>query len=68
MQGSVKKMVMDRGFGFIVSDAGTEYFFHTSSVQGTRFDDMREGQRVDFSTENDPRGRGERAVNVRVAE
>jgi len=66
MQGSVKKLVSDRGFGFIASDAGTEYFFHTTSVQGARFDDLREGQRVEFSTERDPGGRGERATNVKL--
>ena len=37
-----------------------------SSVQGVPFDELREGQRVEFTTEPDPRGRGERAVNVRL--
>lgn len=66
MQGTIKKLMGDRGFGFINAGTGLEYFFHMSAVQGTRFDDLREGQQVEFTTENDPRGRGERAVNVRL--
>ncbi len=64
-QGTIKKLV-DRGFGFIGTDTGQEYFFHMSSVHGVPFDALREGQRVEFTTEHDPRGRGERAVNVRL--
>jgi cold shock protein len=67
-QGSIKKLMGERGFGFIAMDGGQEYFFHLSAVQGARFDDLREGQRVEFTTESDPRGRGERAANVRVIE
>ncbi len=65
-QGSIKKLMGQRGFGFIGTDTGQEYFFHMSSVQGVQFDELREGWRVEFTTEHDPRGRGERAVNVRV--
>ena len=63
-QGTIKKLV-DRGFGFIGTDTGQEYFFHMSSMQGVPFDELREGQQVEFATEPDPRGRGERAINVR---
>ena len=64
-QGTIKKL-MERGFGFIATDTGQEYFFHGSSMQGVPFDELREGQQVEFTTEHDPRGRGERAVNVRL--
>ena len=64
-QGTIKKL-MERGFGFIGTDTGQEYFFHMSSMQGVSFDELREGQRVEFTTEPDPRGRGERAINVRL--
>ncbi len=64
-QGTIKKL-MERGFGFIGTDTGQEYFFHMSSVQGVHFDELREGQQVEFTPEHDPRGRGERAVNVRL--
>ena len=64
-QGTIKKL-MERGFGFIGTDTGQEYFFHRSGVQGVSFDELREGQRVEFTTEPDPRGRGDQAVNVRL--
>ena len=63
-QGTIKKL-MDRGFGFIGTDTGQEYYFHMSSVHGVPFDELREGQQVEFTTEPDPQGRGDRAVNVR---
>ena len=68
MQGTIRRIVSDRGFGFIASDTGAELFFHASSVEGGGFDGLREGQRVDFSAETDQRGRGERAVQVRTVE
>ena len=66
MQGTIKKLVADRGFGFIATETGEELFFHASSVEGESFDGLREGQRVEFATEQDPRGRGERAIRVRI--
>ena len=46
-QGTIKKLVSDRGFGFIKGDNG-ELFFHSSEVQGGGFDSLREGQSVDY--------------------
>src|SRR6266566_3092819 len=65
MNGTVKRLVSDKGFGFILADDGNEYFFHNSACQGTRFDELREGQAVTFEKGQGPKGpRGE---NVRVA-
>lgn len=61
-QGTIKKLT-DRGFGFIESD-GEEIFFHSSALQEARFDDLREGQQVEFSIEQGPKG--PRAENVVV--
>ena len=47
MTGTIKK-VTDKGFGFISDTKGQEYFFHQSGLQGIRFDDLREGQSVEF--------------------
>jgi CspA family cold shock protein len=60
--GVIKRLVRDRGFGFIRDDAGQEWFFHRSSVQGN-FDELSEGQRVSFDEE--PSAKGPRAGNVR---
>jgi CspA family cold shock protein len=61
--GSIKRLVRDRGFGFIRDDGGQEWFFHRSSVQGS-FDQLNEGQRVSFDEE--PSAKGPRAGNVRT--
>lgn len=61
-QGTIKKLT-EKGFGFIQGDSG-ELFFHHSSVTGTRFDDLREGQSVEFSEGQGPKG--PRAENVKV--
>jgi CspA family cold shock protein len=60
--GVVKRIQRDKGFGFIRDTNGQEYFFHRSSVQGS-FDDLSEGQRVNFDEEQSPKG--PRAGNVR---
>ena len=60
--GTIKRLVRDRGFGFIRDDGGQEWFFHRSSVQGS-FDALNEGQRVSFDEEQSPKG--PRAANVR---
>ena len=63
-QGTINKLMGQRGFGFIGTNTGEEYFCHLSCVEGVHFDELRKGQQVEFTTEFDPRGRGERAVNV----
>ena len=60
--GTIKRLVRDRGFGFIRDDGGQEWFFHRSSVEGN-FDQLNEGQRVSFQEE--PSAKGPRAGNVR---
>ena len=60
--GTIKRLVLDRGFGFIRDDAGQEWFFHRTSVQGN-FEQLNEGQRVNFDEE--PSAKGPRAGNVR---
>jgi CspA family cold shock protein len=69
MNGEIKRLERDRGFGFIRPDGASEdVFFHTSARQGLVFDDLREGQTVSFEKQADERDpRKSRAVNVRVA-
>jgi CspA family cold shock protein len=65
MQGSIVRLVRDRGFGFIKAENGSEVFFHATGVTGsTPYDALSEGQIVSYDKEQDTRGRGERAVNV----
>src|SRR5688572_22057672 len=54
--GKVKRLVQERGFGFISADDGREIFFHRSGVEGTTFEALQEGQRVSFEVEKGQKG------------
>ena len=45
MQGTIKRIIRDRGFGFIRTADGQEVFFHRSSLQGLNFDALKEGSK-----------------------
>ena len=64
--GPIVRLIRDRGFGFVRADDGSEIFFHHSTLAPGEFDALQEGQQIEFDIENDPRGRGQRAGNVRV--
>ena len=65
INGTVKRLVSDKGFGFIAADDGQEYFFHQSSCMGTPFDALHEGQAVTFEKGQGPKGpRGENVRSV----
>ncbi len=63
--GKIKKLMAERGFGFISDSDGREIFFHQSSLEGVTFEALKEGQQVDFEVEKSPKG--PRAVHVRVS-
>ena len=64
--GTIARLLIDKGFGFIRDEAGIEHFFHRSSVRGAVFELLREGQRVEFESEES--GKGPRAGDVRLIE
>lgn len=61
-QGTIKKLT-DKGFGFIEGERG-DIFFHHSSVEGAAYDDLREGQSVEYTEGNGPKGPRAEAVKV----
>ena len=65
MNGTIKRLVSEKGFGFVAATDGNEYFFHQSAVADGSFDQLREGQSVTFNTGQGPKG--PRAENVRLA-
>lgn len=67
MQGKIEKVIQDRGFGFIsVPDKEDSIFFHKTQIHDELvFDDLREGQDVQFDVEETPKGL--QAVNVNKA-
>lgn len=60
--GTIKKLVADRGFGFITADDGKDYFFHRSATP--EFDRLVGGEQVTFEVEQSPKG--PRAGKVQV--
>ena len=60
--GTIARLLIDKGFGFIRDESGIEHFFHRSSVRGAVFELLREGQRVEFTEEDS--GKGPRAGEV----
>jgi CspA family cold shock protein len=64
--GTIKKVVSDRGFGFITAEDGKDYFFHRDGLASSLdFDRLGGGERVQFDVEQSPKGA--RAKNVQPA-
>ncbi|MFO7902160.1 MAG: cold-shock protein [Planctomycetota bacterium] len=63
-QGTIKKVLADKGFGFIEGDRG-DIFFHHSAVEGATIESLQIGQPVTYEEGRGPKG--PRAENVRVA-
>jgi cold shock protein len=61
-KGTVKWFNESKGFGFITPEDGDDVFVHHTSIAGTGFKSLSEGQEVTFDVEKTPKG--PRAVNV----
>jgi cold shock protein len=62
--GTIKKVVSDRGFGFITADDEKDYFFHRNALDSSLdFDRLVGGEKVEFEIEQSPKG--PRASQVR---
>ena len=70
-QGSINKLVRDRGFGFILpegeQDASKNLFFHRSNVDGAGFEALQEGEPVSYEIGRDERRGNDQAVHVQSA-
>ncbi|MFA5362362.1 MAG: cold shock domain-containing protein [Candidatus Omnitrophota bacterium] len=64
--GKIKKLVRDRGFGFISDNDGREVFFHQSSLVDLKIETLNEDAEVEFDIEKSEKG--PRAVNVRLVQ
>ena len=64
--GTIKKVVFDRGFGFITAEDGKDYFFHRNELDSSLdFDRLFGGERVNFEVQQSPKG--PRAARVQAA-
>ena len=66
LEGKIKRLIRERGFGFITAEDGKDVFFHRSALAGEDFDALEEGTSVEFDLERGPKGA--RAMNVRVGD
>jgi len=63
MEGTIKSLVRDRGFGFITPDGETQdIFFHRNELQGVNYEDLKEGDRMSFEVAEGQKGKN--AVKV----
>jgi len=62
--GKIKKLIADRGFGFISDTDGRDIFFHQGSLVDVKFTDLSVSQDVEFEVEKTEKG--PRATNVRL--
>jgi CspA family cold shock protein len=64
LKGEIKKLIRERGFGFINAEDGKEVFFHRSALEDIDLDTLEEGNSVEFEVEEGPKGL--RAANIRM--
>ena len=65
-KGTIRRLIADRGFGFIQTAESKDLFFHRSELQGVEFDVLSEGQEVEFEMAQGRDGR-QQAIKVRLA-
>ena len=66
-KGAIRRLIVQRGFGFIQTAEGKDLFFHRSQLQGVDYSSLREGQQVEYEVGQGRSGRPE-AVSVRLAQ
>ena len=66
-KGTIRRLITDRGFGFIRTERGEDLFFHRNQLQGVEYSSLREGQQVEFEVGHGRDGRPQ-AVKVRLAQ
>lgn len=67
--GTVKWFNNTKGYGFIApEEGGNDVFVHISAVEQSGLQTLKEGQKVNFETQTDPKKGKESAANIQVAE
>ena len=64
--GTIARLLIDKGFGFIKDETGKEYFFHRTAVYGEGIENLKKGDGVEFDLGSDG-PKGPRAENVRLS-
>ncbi len=67
--GTVKFFNQSRGFGFVSPEDGSkDVFIHATALEAAGISSIDEGDKITFDTEDDQRGRGKQATNVKLAQ
>ncbi len=67
--GTVKFFNHSRGFGFVSPEDGSkDVFIHATALEAAGISSIDEGDKITFDTEDDQRGRGKQATNVKLAQ
>jgi cold shock protein len=61
-KGTIKKLISDKGFGFILTGEGKDLFFHRNQLQGLEYSSLKEGQEVEYEAGTGRGGRPEAAM------
>ncbi|MCX6000822.1 MAG: cold shock domain-containing protein [Chloroflexi bacterium] len=61
VKGTIKKLIGDKGYGFIQTEEGKELFFHRNQLQGVEYSSLKEGQEVEYEAGTGRGGRPEAA-------
>ncbi len=64
-KGTIRRLITDRGYGFIETEEGQDLFFHRNDLQGVDYESLTEGQAVEFEVTRTAKGLN--AANVRLA-
>ncbi|MFC1990136.1 cold-shock protein, partial [Chloroflexota bacterium] len=67
VKGTIRRLITDKGFGFIKTEDEKDLFFHRSNLEGVEYSSLRDGQEVEYEVGQGRDGRSE-AVKVRLAE
>ncbi|TET39653.1 MAG: cold shock domain-containing protein [Dehalococcoidia bacterium] len=64
-KGTIRRLIADRGYGFLKTEDGQDLFFHRNDLQGVAYESLTEGQEVEFEVTRTAKGMN--AANVRLA-
>ncbi len=67
-KGTVKKLIRNRGFGFISAEDGREIFFHRNELVKGDFDSLNEGDALEFEVEKGDKGPKATGISVSSGE
>ncbi len=62
-KGTIKRIMRERGFGFILAEDGREIFFHRSELQNVDFDKLQEGDHLEFGVTKG--NKGPQAIDIK---